>query len=146
MEQKEEIPSVTRSPESPRASNVKPSRKYERFGETIRYLTLQEWQRFVDSIDDYRHKLMLQVIYELGCRVGEFVRIQLKHLDFNRSSVFLPAENTKTRRARTSHLRPGLMNEIRSMLIGEGRMTKRSGKLRKRAVSVPACWTQPSPL
>ena len=59
------------------SSNVKFSRKspqYERFGETIRYLTTEEWQQFLDVIDDYRHKLMMRMIYELGCRVGEFVR------------------------------------------------------------------------
>jgi integrase len=57
------------------------------------------------------------MVYELGCRVGEFVRIQLKHLNFSRSTVFFPAENTKTRRKRTSHLPRGLMNEVISMLI-----------------------------
>ena len=31
--------------------NVKSSRKYERFGETIRYLTVDELQRLFDSID-----------------------------------------------------------------------------------------------
>jgi len=93
-------------------SNVKNSKKYDRFGETIRYLTLEELHLFFDSIDNYRHKLMLQMIYELGCRVGEFVRIQLKHLSFQKSSVYIPPENTKTGHRRTSHLPRGLMNEI----------------------------------
>jgi len=115
----------------PKRSNVKSSRRYERFGETIRYLTLEEWQRFLDTIEDYRHKLMMRMIYELGCRVGEFVRIQLKHLDFSRSSVFFPAENTKTGHKRTSHLPRGLMNELKSLLRAEGRMLRRSDKLKK---------------
>lgn len=51
------------------------AKRYERFGEIIRYLTQDELQQFFDSVDQYRHKLMFQVIYELGCRVGEFVRI-----------------------------------------------------------------------
>jgi len=112
-------------------SNVKPSQKHERFGETIRYLTLEEWQRFLDCIEDYRHKLIMRTIYELGCRVGEFVRIQLKHLDFSRSNVFLPAENTKTGHRRTSHLPRGLMNELKSLLKQEGRMARRAEKLKK---------------
>ena len=111
--------------------NVKVSQKCERFGETIRYLTLEEWQRFLDCIEDYRHKLMMRIIYELGCRVGEFVRIQLKHLDFSRSSVFFPAENTKTRHRRRSHLPRGLMNELKSLLKREDRMTKRSEELKR---------------
>jgi len=112
-------------------SNVKPSRKYERFGETIRYLTLEEWQRLLDSIEDYRHKLMLRMVYELGCRVGEFVRIQLKHFNLSRSTVFFPAENTKTRKKRTSHLPRGLMNEVISMLKREGRVGKRDDRIKK---------------
>lgn len=75
---------------------------YERFGEVIRYLTSEELSLFFDSIDNYKHKLMFQVIFELGCRVGEFVRIQVKHINFNRSEIFIPAENTKTKHARSS--------------------------------------------
>ena len=82
----------------------KSSQRYERFGEIIRYLTIDELQNFFDSIDNYNHKLMFEVIYELGCRVGEFVRIQVKHINFNRSTVFFPAENTKTKHARISYL------------------------------------------
>ena len=113
-------------------SNVKEPAKpppYDRFGETIRYLTVEELQQFFNVIEDYRHKLMMQVIYELGCRVGEFVRIQLKHLSFGRNAVYFPAENTKTKARRTSHLPQGLMNEVKSMLRQEGRMARRSDKI-----------------
>ena len=116
--------------------NVKSSRKrpgYERFGEQIRYLTLEEWNQFLESIEDYRHKLMMRVIYELGCRVGEFVRIQLRHLSFARSTVYIPAENTKTRQRRVSHLPAGLMNEIRSLLRSQGRMAVRSDQVHRPA-------------
>jgi integrase/recombinase XerD len=114
----------------PGQSRKKPTRHYEQFGEVIRYLTLDEWQQLLDAIDNYRHKLMLRLIYHLGCRVGEFVRIQLKHLDFGRSSVFIPAENTKTGFRRTSHVPVGLMNEIKSMLKREDRMLKRTDAMR----------------
>ncbi len=46
---------------------------------------------FLDSILDFRHKPMVQMIYELGCRLDEFARIQLKDVDFSRSSVLIPA-------------------------------------------------------
>ena len=114
--------------------NVKSSRKsgqYDRFGETIRYMTIEELHQFFSVIDNYYHKLMMRVIYELGCRVGEFVRIQLKHLSFSRCSIFFPAENTKTRNRRTSHLPAGVMNEIKSMLRQEGRMAQRSETIYK---------------
>jgi integrase len=107
------------------------SRRYERFGEIIRYLTIEELQHFFDSVDNYHHKLIFEVIYELGCRVGEFVKIQIKHLNFSRSTVFFPAENTKTKFARTSYLPKGLMNEIRSMLKQRGIVSKRKDRVRK---------------
>jgi len=109
----------------------KRSQKYERFGEIIRYLTLDELQSFFDSIDNYRHELMFEVIYELGCRVGEFVRIQVKHINFSRSTVFFPAENTKTKHARVSYLPKGITNEVKSMLKQRGFITKRDDKIRQ---------------
>jgi len=114
----------------------KRSQRYERFGEIIRYLTLDELQSFFDSIDNYKHKLMFEVIYELGCRVGEFVDIQVKHINFSRSTVFFPAvffpaENTKTKHARISYLPKGLTNEIKSMLKQRGIITKRNDRIRQ---------------
>ena len=107
------------------------TKKYERFGEIIRYLTTEELSQFFDSIDNYKHKLMFEVIYELGCRVGEFVKIQVKHINFNRSTVFFPAENTKTKHARISYLPKGLTNEIKSMLKQRGIITKRDDIIRQ---------------
>jgi len=106
-------------------------KRYERFGEIIRYLTADELQQFFDSIDNYTHKLMFQVIYELGCRVGEFVRIQIKHVHFSRSTVFFPAENTKTKHPRVSYLPRGITNELKSMLRQRGLMNKREEKVLK---------------
>ena len=111
--------------------SIKQQKPYERFGEVIRYLTQDELKQFFDHIEDYKHKLMFQVIYELGCRVGEFVRIQVKHVNFGRSTIFLPAENTKTKHARTSHLPRGLTNEIRSLLKEKGFVSKRNNKTKK---------------
>ena len=116
------------------SSNVKSSRnrpRHERFGDTVRYLTIEELQQFLDVIEDYVHKLMMRLIYELGCRVGEFVRIQLKHVSFSRDTVYFPAENTKTRLRRVSHLPAGLMNEIKSLLRQQGRMAQRSLRIRR---------------
>ena len=104
---------------------------YERFGEIIRYLTVEELKLFFDTIDIYQHKLMFEVIYELGCRVGEFVKIQVKHINFRRSTVFFPAENTKTKHARTGHLPQGVTNEIKSMLKEKGITSKRDDKIKK---------------
>jgi integrase len=88
-------------------------------------------QQSFSTIDNYAHKLMFQVIYELGCRVGEFVKIQVRHVSFSRSTVYFPAENTKTRTARTSSLPQGLTNEIKSMLRQKRIIGKREDRLMK---------------
>ena len=131
MTENEVNPGQNQAPERPISSNVKSRPKYDRFGETIRYLTVQELQRLFDCIDVYRHKLMFQMIYELGCRVGEFVKIRLRDLNLHRSSVFFPADNTKTGFRRTSYLPRGVMNEVKSMLKTESRMTKRDERILK---------------
>jgi len=109
----------------------KRSHNYNRFGDLIRYLTIDELRQFFDCIDNYHHKLMFEVIYELGCRVGEFVKIQVTHLNFSRSTVFIPAKNTKTGYARTSYLPKGLSNELKSMLKQKGMMSKRSEQIKR---------------
>ena len=104
-------------------------KKYERFGELIRHFEFDELRQFLDCIDNYSHKLMFEVIYESGCRVGEFVRIQVQHLNFNRSTIYFPAENTKTKHARISVIPRGLMNEVRSMLKQKGIITRRENNI-----------------
>jgi len=107
------------------------TKRYDRFGEIIRYLRQDEIAMFFDGIDNYKHKLMFEIIYELGCRVGEFVKIQIKHINFRRSTVFFPVENTKTKYARTSYLPKGLTNEIKSLLKQKEFMSKRDEKIKK---------------
>lgn len=107
------------------------AKRYERFGEVIRYLTADELQQFFDNVDNYGRKLMFEVIYELGCRVGEFVRMKVRHINFSRNTVFFPAENTKTKSARASTLPRGLVNELKSMLKQKGIIGKRDEKVIK---------------
>ncbi|MDD4870937.1 MAG: hypothetical protein PHR77_10280, partial [Kiritimatiellae bacterium] len=61
MGENEVFSSIRQAGNGQKSANVKSSQKYERFGETIRYLTLDEWQQLLDSIDDYRHKLMIRL-------------------------------------------------------------------------------------
>ena len=112
-------------------ANVKVSPKYNTFGQIIRYMRLEEYRKFIDGIDSRKHRLMFEVIYELGCRVGEFVRIRLRDIDFSRSMIYIPAENTKTKQPRWSFLPQRLISEIKSMLKDQGRMTKRNDTIRR---------------
>jgi len=112
-------------------SNVKTSVKYSKFGEIIRYMRLDEYRNFIDNIDNHKHRLMFEIIYELGCRVGEFVKIRLRDIDFSKNMIYIPAENTKTKQARWSFIPQRIINDIKSMLKEQNRMTKRSDKLKK---------------
>ncbi|MCH8291519.1 tyrosine-type recombinase/integrase [Candidatus Poribacteria bacterium] len=91
-----------------------------RFGENLHYLTEENLGRLWDIIDDYTHKLWLRLIYELGCRVGEFVQIRLRHINFRENSIFFPAENTKIGQRRTCYAPQGLMNEYEVPPEGQG--------------------------
>lgn len=113
-----------------KSSNVKSFKKYRKFGEVIRYLTPAEYQKFMDTIEDLTHKLMMRIIFETGCRVGEFVRIQTKHLIFSRNSIYFPSTNTKTRESRTSWIPKSLMNDIKDYLRRTRRMAKRKDTIK----------------
>jgi len=71
---------------------VNSKQNYSKFGEHLHYLTPEKLQVFWESVDDSRDKLILKLIFELGCRVGEFNQIQLKHINFQDDSIFFPAE------------------------------------------------------
>jgi integrase len=102
---------------------------FENNGKNIRYLSLAALQQFFAVIDNWEHKLQMRFLYETGCRVGEFVRIRLKHFDFCNHSVFFPAENTKTKQPRTSYVSEGLMNELKDYLKRQGRISKRDERI-----------------
>ncbi|OVE80488.1 hypothetical protein BVY01_00115 [bacterium I07] len=113
------------------SGNVKLLPEYRQDGGNFRFLTLNEWLKFLDVVDNFRHKIIMRLLYESGCRIGEFVQIQLKHLDFINSSIFFPADNTKTNYSRTSYVPVELMNDVKTLLRQEGRMAKRSEKIYK---------------
>jgi len=112
-------------------SNVKLFSKEGQDDGNFRFMTMVEWRKFLGIIDDFKHKLMIRLLYESGCRVGELVRIQLKHLDFINASIYIPAENTKTKHARTSHIPEELMNDVKTLLRHKNKMSKRNEKIHK---------------
>ncbi len=100
-------------------------RNYSKFGQHLHYLTPEKLQVLWEAVDDSRDKLILKLIFELGCRVGEFTKIQLKHINFQDCSIFFPAENTKTNERRTSFIPKDLMNDLKDYLKHQGLVTMR---------------------
>lgn len=114
-----------------KTTNVNSKRNYSKFGEHLHYLTPENLQVFWEAVDDSRDKLILKLMFELGCRVGEFTQTQLKHINFQDCSIFFPAENTKTNERRTSFIPKDLMNDLKDYLKRQGLVTKREENTKK---------------
>jgi len=65
-----------------KTSNVNSKQNYSKFGDHLHYLTPEKLQVLWEFVDDSRNKLILKLIFELGCRVGEFTQVQFKHINF----------------------------------------------------------------
>lgn len=68
--------------------------KYPSFKNSIKYLKREEWGKLRASIDNYRDKLIITLLYLTGMRVGEFVRLRVEEIDFEERFIRIPAENT----------------------------------------------------
>lgn len=83
---------------------------------TIKYLKKEEWDKLRSSIDNYRDKLIISILYTTGMRVGEFTRLNIQDIDFNERFITIPAQNTKTRTARTIWIPQEVLNEVKAYL------------------------------
>jgi len=91
------------------------------FKNTIKYLKREEWDQLRSSIDNYRDKLIVEILYTTGMRVGEFTKLKIEDIDFEERFITIPAENTKTKTARTVWIPQEILNNIKAYL----RLTKK---------------------
>ncbi|MEA1964601.1 MAG: site-specific integrase, partial [Candidatus Aerophobetes bacterium] len=89
------------------------------FTDTIKYLKKEEWDKLRCSIDNYRDKLIIGMLYATGMRVGELIKLRIENIDFNERFITIPAENTKT--SRTAWISQEVLSEIKAYL----KLTKR---------------------
>ena len=52
------------------------------FKNSIKYLKKEQWDRLRGSIDNYRDKLMIILLYSTGMRVGEFTKLRILDKNF----------------------------------------------------------------
>jgi integrase/recombinase XerD len=52
-------------------------------------LSKSEIAIMISALDNIKHKLVIQVLYSTGLRVGELSNLQISHVDFERKSVFI---------------------------------------------------------
>lgn len=48
----------------------------------IKYLKKEEWEKLRDSIDSFRDIVLIELLYESGCRVAELTKINIQDIDF----------------------------------------------------------------
>jgi len=75
------------------------------FKNSIKYLKKEEWD-----------KLIVTLLYATGMRVGEFTKLRVEDIDFEERFISIPAENTKTKEARTVYVPREVLNDIRAYL------------------------------
>jgi integrase len=96
------------------------------FKDSIKYLKKEEWDKLKGSIDDYRDKLIITLLYATGMRIGEFTKLKVEDIDFSERFIRIPPENTKTREGRTIFVPQEVLNDIRAYLKLE---KKKKGKI-----------------
>ena len=77
----------------------------------IKYLKKDQWHSLIESIDNYRDKLIVKLLYSTGMRVGELAKLKVEDIDFHERFIHISAENTKTNTARTVIVQPEQVRE-----------------------------------
>jgi site-specific recombinase XerD/ribosomal protein L40E len=72
-------------------------------------LTQEEVQKMIDAADHIRDKAFISTLYESGCRIGELLCLQIKHVQFDEfGAVLLVNGKTGQRRVRVIASEPRL--------------------------------------
>jgi len=82
----------------------------------LKYLKKEEWLRLIESVDNYRDKLIVKLLYSTGMRVGELAKLKVEDIDFQERFIHIPAENTKTNTARTVIVPKDVLSDISAYL------------------------------
>lgn len=91
-------------------------RKTNRFSDTIKYMSKEQIERFLSSIDNVRDKLLFRLLYTTGVRIGELTKTFVHDIDFQEGIINLAAQNTKTRKPRSVRIHPEVLNELKAYL------------------------------
>ena len=96
------------------------------FKDSIKYLKKDEWDKLRGSIDNYRDKLIITLLYATGMRVGEFTKLKVEDIDFEERFIRIPPENSKTGEGRTIFVPREVLSDIIAYLKVE---KKKNGRL-----------------
>ncbi len=104
------------------------------FKDSIKYLKKDEWNKLKASIDNYRDKVIITLLYSTGMRVGEFTKLEVQDIDFEERFIRIPPENTKTRTGRTIFVPWEVLNDLKAYLKLEKRKKGRIFDLTTRRI------------
>ena len=93
----------------------KRQKQQRRNNSEMKYLKNEEWVRLIETIDNYRDKLIVKLLYATGMRVGELSKMKVEDIDFSERFIHIPAENTKTKTARTVVVDQGTLSDVQSI-------------------------------
>jgi len=104
------------------------------FKRSIKYLKKEEWDRLRGSIDNYRDKLIISLLYSTGMRVGEFTKLRVEDIDSEERFIRIAPENSKTGEGRTIFVPREVLSDITAYLKLEKRKNGRLFDLTTRRV------------
>lgn len=93
---------------------------------SIKYLKKEEWDKLRGSIDNYRDKMIVTLLYSTGMRVGEFTKLRVEDIDFEERFIRIPPENSKIGEGRTIFVPREVLSDIIAYLKLE---KKKNGRL-----------------
>jgi site-specific recombinase XerD len=80
------------------------------------YFNIDEIKLLVDNIISYRDKLIVRLLYELGCSLKELVNIRIRDIDFEKSTIYITKGSQTIRAKRESLISINLANSIHKYL------------------------------
>jgi len=91
------------------------------FRDSIKYLKKEEWLALKESIDNFRDKIIINLLYSSGVRVAELSLMKIEEIDFNSGFIRIPKENTKTKQSRTVRIGKEVLSDLKAFLHLEER-------------------------
>ena len=78
-------------------------------------LSIEEVKSIIESIDNLKHKCIIQLIYSAGLRISELTNLKIKDIDKNRKQIFV--RGGKGKKDRQTVLSEKILEQLRKYYI-----------------------------
>ena len=107
--------------------------------DSIKYLKKEEWQALKESIDNFRDKIIINLLYSSGVRVAELCLMKIEEIDFDNGFIRIPKENTKTKQSRTVRMGKETLSDLKALLRLAQVYYAKSGDLERETILRDFC-------